>query len=167
MRWETRPLLRKGEKTLWVEGVRAKISELLETWTGTMTTAFSELKASVTDQTLLEELDNAYERDYGSYEQVYRDQLYRLYNTEQSRFTKLRLYDQYSLEYKSGQEAASNVSSELIAETEARLDSKLNALLGTLNAQASAADGSGGIINADDWRESFTALLEEGDEQLG
>ncbi len=155
-------LVQKGEKTLWVEGVKAVISGLLDAWDRKIVSAFSELKADITDSLLLEELQTDYLRDFETFRQQYRNQLYRLYNTEQSRYTELRLYDRQSLEYQYGKKTASSISGELIASTETELDNRLQVLLGGLKTQVETVESGSSPINADDWRESFSAMLQQG-----
>ncbi|MBI9108590.1 MAG: hypothetical protein JEZ04_17735 [Spirochaetales bacterium] len=155
-------LVSKGEKRLWTEGVKTVIDNLLAAWQNRTLTAHADLLASVSDPQLRSRLESAYKGNFDSYSRSYRRQLYRLYYMEQSRFTKLRLYDQRSLEHLSGQETASNVSNELISETQAALNSKMNALVEGLNVQVGEVQTSGGIIDARQWQESFKSLLSDG-----
>lgn len=155
-------LEQKGEKTLWAEGVRSTIAELTALWTETMVTAFTDLKTSITDQGLMDRLETAWTTDLDSYRENYINRLTRLYSMEQSRFAKLRLYDQYSLQHLSETETAGYISNELIARTQAELNTELNALVSGLDAQIGDVNIDGGIIDADAWQESFRSLLEQG-----
>ena len=155
-------LVIKGEKTLWTEGVKTKIDELLEVWSEKMITAFSELRFSVEENEIKNMLESAYDRDFDSYRNEFKRQLYRLYNLEQSRFTELRLYDRTSLQYQSETETAAFITDNLITQTRAELDSGLEVLVSGLNAEVDEVITDGGIVNADEWQESFHNLLEHG-----
>jgi hypothetical protein len=155
-------IISPGDKTLWGRGVRAAIDNLLVEWQGEMQTAHSQLLSSVSDPELRERLNTAYQKDYEDYRSSYNKQLYQLYYREQSRFIKLRLNDQRSLQYLAGKETAENISNNLISETQTELNAKMNVLFQGLSTQVGEVRTEGGIINAQDWQQSFRNLLEQG-----
>ncbi|HAK46239.1 MAG TPA: hypothetical protein DCO79_10030, partial [Spirochaeta sp.] len=149
------------EKTLWSDGVKSAITDLMDGWTDKMTTAFADLRSTFSSESLRAKLDNTYDRSFETFKQGYNNRLYRLYQMEQSRFAQLRLYDQYSLQHVSESETASNITNRLIAETQNELNGKLAALTAGLDAAAENAQ-NGGITDAANWQASFSTLLEQG-----
>ena len=152
----------EAEKQLWNEGAEAEIAEMIDSWKLRMSTAFSDLRASVNDEELVEDLEESYAGRFETCRKNYSSQLYRLYNMEQSRFIRMRLYDHNSLQYRSGQKTALEISAGLAEATRAELDGRLDALVGGLNSQVDSPTENSGIVRADDWQVSFNELLERG-----
>ncbi len=152
----------EADKALWIEGAKAKIDEMLASWSSRMTTAYAALRSAFSDTLLLEKIDTEYNKSFETYKASYNSRLYRLYQIEQSRFSRLRLYDQYSLQHESEAETASRITETLISSTEGELNSKLDVLTAGLSSEVEDVEINGGIIDADNWEASFSALLEEG-----
>ena len=123
---ESSPVLReKGEKRLWRESLQSTITSLMSEWAEKMTTAFSELRTSISDIRLRKMLDTAYDSDFVSFSESYRNELNRLFQMEQSRFSGRRLYDQYSLQRRTEDDTAESVAEKLIQRTGTELGAKL------------------------------------------
>ncbi len=154
-------VVQEGDQTKWSQAINASIDDVLTSWESRSLAAYSEILAKI-DPELREEFEANYNITFEQQKSGLRRELDHLYLAEQNRFIQYRLYDKNSLEFKTEQGTAANVSQQLIKDTQTKLNEGIDSLMNGLNEEVGMVQTEGGVIDSDHWQESFRLLMEQG-----
>ncbi len=154
-------VLQEGDKSKWSTTINGSIESILSNWESMTFAAYSEFLINL-DSEIRTEFERNYEITFEQQKSSLRRELDHLYLKEQNRLVLYRLYDKNSLEYKTQQETAAMVSQKLITETQLKLNEGIDSLMAGLDEQVGMVQTGGGVIDGDQWQESFRLLMEQG-----
>jgi hypothetical protein len=145
----------------WITAVTQAIDASIDSFIDMSTQWYSEI-ALLLNPEETPWLDDEYDRHFSDYEESYREELDFIFLYEQRRFYNYRTLDQYSLEKKSEKEGAESIANGLIESAQEDLLGGLQKLKDGLDAIDESDPTGASTIEAENWREEFRIVFEEG-----